>query len=69
MSDRKKAETAADEVLDEFEDAETRPGNRQEHEGDAADAMTPNVRAQEASQGRGDGRTGDDRGRSARRGG
>ncbi|MEU4212488.1 hypothetical protein AB0F13_21240 [Streptomyces sp. NPDC026206] len=55
MSGRKKTETATGEVLKEFEKAEKRPGSG--HEGDAADALTPSRRAQEASQGGGDGRT------------
>ncbi|MFG2651458.1 hypothetical protein [Streptomyces sp. NPDC048436] len=46
----KHAETAAEEVFDEVEDAETRlPGNERDREkdGEAADALTPNPSAQE----------------------
>lgn len=46
----KHAETAAEEVFDEVEDAETRlPGSKRDREkdGEAADALTPNPAAQE----------------------
>ncbi|MDL5205544.1 hypothetical protein [Streptomyces sp. ALI-76-A] len=50
----KPAETALDEVLREAEDAQTRtpdPAERRGHRGEAADAITPNPRAQEESEG------------------
>jgi len=48
--------TALDEVLGEIEDAETRdpdPGHadKRHQRGEAADAITPNTRAQEESEG------------------
>ncbi|MFC9502423.1 hypothetical protein [Streptomyces sp. NPDC057002] len=50
----KQPETALDEVLREIEDAENRaedsPGQRR-HRGEAGDAITPNERAQEESEG------------------
>ncbi|MEU6258368.1 hypothetical protein [Streptomyces sp. NPDC047043] len=56
--DRKHAEeeprTALDEVLREIEDAERRPGDpagERRRKGEAADAITPNTRAQEESEG------------------
>ncbi|MEV0522202.1 hypothetical protein AB0I66_02160 [Streptomyces sp. NPDC050439] len=57
------AETAAEEVLDEAEDAETRvPGGKRDREkdGEAADALTPNPSAQDDVQ-REDGRGEHDR--------
>ncbi|MHC3467197.1 hypothetical protein ACYF6T_00640 [Streptomyces sp. 7R007] len=54
---RKPPETALAEVLREIEDAEKRtdPADDErrgrEHEGEAADAITPNARAQEESEG------------------
>lgn len=57
----KHAETAAEEVFDEAEDAETRvPGEERDSEkdGEAADALTPNPAAQEdVRHGDGDGDT------------
>ncbi|MCH5671321.1 hypothetical protein [Streptomyces gilvus] len=47
-------DTALEEVLREIEDAETRAGGSAErgrHEGEAGDAITPNVGAQEESEG------------------
>ncbi|WP_406121541.1 hypothetical protein OIE52_45185 [Streptomyces canus] len=49
-----KPDTALDEVLREFEDAEKRvqdPDGKRGHKGEAADAVTPNTRAQEESEG------------------
>jgi hypothetical protein len=53
---RRKAqpETAREQVLREVEDAETRveeTEERRRHRGEAAEAITPNRRAQEESQG------------------
>jgi hypothetical protein len=50
----KQPETALEEVLSEIEDAEKRtedsPGQRR-HRGEAAEAITPNTRAQQESEG------------------
>ncbi|MFF0092329.1 hypothetical protein ACFYSF_20550 [Streptomyces canus] len=51
---KQKPDTARDEVLHEFEDAEKRvqgPDDKRGHKGEAADATTPNTRAQEESEG------------------
>ncbi|MEV7736041.1 hypothetical protein AB0O75_28865 [Streptomyces sp. NPDC088921] len=51
---KQKPDTALDEVLHEFEDTEKRvqdPDAQRGHKGEAADATTPNTRAQEESQG------------------
>ncbi|MET7733569.1 hypothetical protein ABZT02_19670 [Streptomyces sp. NPDC005402] len=51
---KQKPDTALDEVLHEFEDAEKRVGDSDEkraHRGEAGDATTPNERAQEESAG------------------
>ncbi|MGW7067010.1 hypothetical protein ACWGII_07945 [Streptomyces sp. NPDC054855] len=59
----KHAETAAEEVFDEAEDAETRvPGGERDRkkDGEAADALTPNPSAQDDVQ-RGEGRGKHDR--------
>ena len=51
---KQKPDTALDEVLHEFEDAEKRvqdPAGKRGHRGEAADATTPNIRAQEESEG------------------
>ncbi|WP_199873844.1 hypothetical protein [Streptomyces sp. Root369] len=51
---KQKPDTALDEVLHEFEDAEKRvqdPDGKHGHRGEAADATTPNTRAQEESEG------------------
>ncbi|MFF7546119.1 hypothetical protein ACFZCU_21180 [Streptomyces canus] len=51
---KQKPDTALDEVLHEFEDAEKRvqdPDRKRGHRGEAADATTPNTRAQEESEG------------------
>ncbi|WP_371525354.1 hypothetical protein OG302_03730 [Streptomyces sp. NBC_01283] len=48
--DEEHPQTAADEILHEVEDAEARVGDdgrRRKHEGEAADALTPNEGAQE----------------------
>lgn len=61
--DPKHAETAAEEVFDEAEDAETRvPGEERDSkkDGEAADALTPNPSAQDDVQ-RGHGRGEHDR--------
>ncbi|MEU3888865.1 hypothetical protein [Streptomyces sp. NPDC029041] len=50
----KPAETALEEVLREVEDAETRTADSAEerrHRGEAGEAITPNTRAQEQSEG------------------
>ncbi|MGW0337261.1 hypothetical protein ACWD0J_36520 [Streptomyces sp. NPDC003011] len=50
----KPSETALGEVLREVEDAETRTRDSEEqrrHQGEAAEAVTPNTRAQKESQG------------------
>ncbi|MFI7013862.1 hypothetical protein [Streptomyces sp. NPDC050164] len=50
----KKPETALEEVLREIEDAENHTQDSAEqrrHRGEAAEAITPNTRAQEESQG------------------
>ncbi|MEU6356523.1 hypothetical protein ABZ896_45675 [Streptomyces sp. NPDC047072] len=50
----KRPETALEEILHEIEDAETRPEDSPEERrrrGEAADAITPNTRAEEESQG------------------
>ncbi|MFI8068140.1 hypothetical protein ACIF85_05030 [Streptomyces sp. NPDC086033] len=55
MPDKKqKPDTALDEVLHEFEDAEKRvqdPDAKRGRKGEAAEAITPNARAQEESEG------------------
>lgn len=55
MSEKKeKPETALGEVVREVEDAEKRTHEREdkrEHQGEAGDALTPNTRAQEESEG------------------
>ncbi|MGW0908271.1 hypothetical protein [Streptomyces sp. NPDC002853] len=59
----KHAETAAEEVFEEAEDAETRvPGGKRDREkdGEAADALAPSPSAQDDAQ-RGDGRGEHDR--------
>ncbi|MFF8289637.1 hypothetical protein ACF068_10480 [Streptomyces sp. NPDC016309] len=45
-----KPETAAEEVLDEFEEAELRldDGGPDEHDGEAADSLTPSETGQES---------------------
>lgn len=51
---KQKPDTALDEVLHEFEDAEKRVKDldgKRGHRGEAADATTPNTRAQEESEG------------------
>ncbi|MER5428187.1 hypothetical protein [Streptomyces sp. NPDC002588] len=52
--DRKPPETALEEVLREIEDAESRADDpadgRRGHRGEAAEAITPNTRAEEESQ-------------------
>jgi hypothetical protein len=51
---KQKPDTALDEVLREFEDAETRvrdTDGKRAHRGEAGDAITPNERAQEESAG------------------
>ena len=51
---KQKPDTALDEVLHEFEDAEKRAQDsdrKRGHKGEAADAITPNARAQEESEG------------------
>ncbi|GAA2278827.1 hypothetical protein GCM10010234_14210 [Streptomyces hawaiiensis] len=50
----KPADTALEEVLREVEDAENRTGDSAEerrHRGEAGEAITPNARAQEESEG------------------
>ncbi|MCT9142327.1 hypothetical protein [Streptomyces violarus] len=50
----KQPETALEEVLREIEDAESRtedPAEQRRHRGEAGDAITPNERAQEESEG------------------
>ncbi|WP_328407808.1 hypothetical protein OG542_02630 [Streptomyces violaceus] len=50
----KQPETALEEVLREIEDAENRaedPAEQRRHRGEAGDAITPNERAQEESEG------------------
>ncbi|MFI7498329.1 hypothetical protein ACIBVL_07370 [Streptomyces sp. NPDC049687] len=53
--DREPPETALEEVLREIEDAETRADDpedeRRRRRGEAAEAITPNQRAQEESEG------------------
>ncbi|WP_176742356.1 hypothetical protein [Streptomyces sp. LUP47B] len=51
---KQKPDTALDEVLHEFEDAEKRvrdPDAKRGRKGEAAEAITPNARAQEESEG------------------
>ncbi|MCX4854759.1 hypothetical protein OG426_49130 [Streptomyces canus] len=51
---KQKPDTALDEVLHEVESAEKRvqdPDGKRGHKGEAADATTPNTRAQEESEG------------------
>ena len=51
---RQKPDTALDEVVREVEDAERRTRDSEDkraHRGEAGDALTPNTRAQEESEG------------------
>lgn len=51
---RQQPDTALDEVVREVEDAEKRThesDDRREHRGEAGDALSPNTRAQEESEG------------------
>ncbi|GAA2298941.1 hypothetical protein OKJ48_15210 [Streptomyces kunmingensis] len=52
--DSRPAQTAADEVLEEFEDAETDPlheERKDRHRGESGDAITPNAVAQQDAEG------------------
>jgi hypothetical protein len=52
--DSRPAQTATEEVLDEFEEAETDPRHKEKKDrqrGESADAITPNPAAQENAEG------------------
>jgi hypothetical protein len=51
MAEKKPAETVADEVLQEAEQAETDVAERDEAQGEAGDALKPGQRAEESADG------------------